>query len=52
MEKEKKFPCETCGWRKRSEKRPNTFWARVWRWHATWCPGWKKYQAHLKKQAN
>lgn len=20
---------------------------RLWRWHTTWCPGWKKYLESL-----
>ncbi|MFH0783912.1 MAG: hypothetical protein V2B20_18420 [Pseudomonadota bacterium] len=22
---------------------PDSFLGRLWRWHANWCPGWKKY---------
>jgi hypothetical protein len=42
--------CEDCGWRKRSEKKPDSLLARLWRWHTGWCPGWKKYQAELNSQ--
>lgn len=47
---EKKFACETCEMRKKSEANPNTLMARIWRWHTGWCPGWKAYQAHLASQ--
>jgi hypothetical protein len=49
---EKTFGCETCPIRKKAEESPNTFIARLWRWHTRWCPGWKEYQAHLVEQTN
>lgn len=39
--------CETCPIRKKAEAKPTTWWARLWRWHTTWCPGWKAYQRYL-----
>jgi len=45
----KQFNCEVCGLRKRAEEKPNSIMARLWRWHTTWCPGWKAYQEHLAK---
>jgi hypothetical protein len=39
--------CATCGLRARSEKNPKSLIARLWRWHTTWCPGWKAYQKAL-----
>lgn len=50
MAEEQKFPCETCGMRRRAEAKPNTWWAKLWRWHTTWCPGWKRYQKYLAEQ--
>lgn len=44
------FACETCGLRRKAEANPTTLLARLWRWHTTWCPGWKKYQKHLSEQ--
>jgi len=46
------FGCETCPMRKKAEEDPNTFMARLWRWHTRWCPGWKAYQAYLAEQAS
>jgi hypothetical protein len=46
------FPCETCPMRKKAEANPKSFWSRLWRWHTTWCPGWKAYQAHLAQGTN
>jgi hypothetical protein len=34
----------------KAESNPNTFMARLWRWHTGWCPGWKAYQAQLAIQ--
>ena len=35
--------CETCGWRAKCDANPKSILGRLWRWHARWCPGWKKY---------
>jgi len=42
--------CENCKLRKYSERKPNSIIIRIWRWHTTWCPGWKAYQAELAAQ--
>lgn len=42
-----RYSCETCPLRKRAEAKPKTLLARLWRWHTTWCPGWKAYQQSL-----
>lgn len=44
------FRCETCPMRARAEAKPGSLFARIWRWHTTWCPGWKTYQKHLAQQ--
>jgi hypothetical protein len=49
MTTEKKFGCEDCAMRRQAEARPRSLMARLWRWHTTWCPGWKAYQAYLKE---
>ena len=43
-------PCARCGLRSRAEAKPDSIMARLWRWHTTWCPGWKSYQNLLAKQ--
>ena len=48
MEKENQFGCETGKMRLKAEKDPKSFWSKLWKWHTGWCPGWKKYQEHLK----
>jgi hypothetical protein len=45
------IPCESCPIRKRAQANPRTWIARLWRWHTSWCPGWKAYQACLAEQA-
>lgn len=52
MEENQEFPCETCKMRLKAEANPKSFWSRLWRWHTTWCPGWKKYQKHLEAQGS
>jgi len=39
--------CGNCPMKKRAEEKPNSFFARLWRWHTNWCPGWKAYQKWL-----
>ena len=39
--------CATCPLRMKAEKDPKTLMARLWKWHTTWCPGWKAYQKEL-----
>lgn len=42
--------CATCPMRLKAEEKPKSFLARFWRWHTTWCPGWKAYQEYLEIQ--
>lgn len=42
-------PCAKCKLRASAEANPKTFKARLWKWHTTWCPGWKSYQRALAK---
>jgi len=42
-----KLGCESCALRKRAEARPESFLARLWRWHTRWCPGWRRYRRRL-----
>ena len=39
--------CENCGFRAKYDKNPQSILGRIWRWHATWCPGWKSYMKSL-----
>ena len=47
-EAKKASSCATCPMRARAEENPKALLSRLWRWHTTWCPGWKAYQAELK----
>ena len=42
--------CATCPMRLKAEEKPKSIMARLWRWHTTWCPGWKAYQESLENQ--
>jgi hypothetical protein len=46
-QKASEMSCATCGLRAKAEENPKSFMARLWRWHTTWCPGWKAYQKAL-----
>ncbi len=39
--------CETCKFRAKHDKNPRSLIGRIWRWHAGWCPGWRKYITSL-----
>jgi hypothetical protein len=43
--------CENCPMRKKAEANPKSLLARIWKWHTTWCPGWKAYQESLAAKA-
>ena len=42
--------CHTCGLRARAERKPKSLFARLWRWHIKWCPGWKAYTKELESK--
>jgi hypothetical protein len=39
--------CADCPIRCKASRKPGSLFARIHRWHATWWPGWKLYQAEL-----
>jgi len=39
--------CSNCGFRGKYDKNPKSLLGRLWRWHASWCPGWKAYMKSL-----
>lgn len=39
--------CESCKFRARHDNNPKSLLGRIWRWHASWCPGWKSYMKSL-----
>ncbi|MGQ1784710.1 MULTISPECIES: hypothetical protein [unclassified Saccharicrinis] len=48
-----KQSCEQCWMRAKYDVKPKSLIGRFWRWHITFCPGWKGYMKSLdedKKQ--
>jgi hypothetical protein len=43
----KEHTCESCNWQAKYDAKPKSILGRIWRWHATWCPGWNKYMRSL-----
>lgn len=39
--------CENCKFRAKYDQKPKSLLGRLWRWHASWCPGWKAYMLSL-----
>jgi len=42
--------CHDCALRSRAQAKPTSLFARVWRWHTGWCPGWKAYTKELREK--
>jgi hypothetical protein len=42
--------CHTCAMRARATEKPKSFMSRLWRWHTSWCPGWKAYRKELESK--
>jgi hypothetical protein len=42
--------CESCPFRGRYDKKPQSILGRVWRWHINFCPGWKSYMKSLPEE--
>jgi hypothetical protein len=43
--------CADCPMRCHAMVKPRSLLARIHRWHTTWWPGWKIYQADQRIQA-
>ena len=41
--------CEKCGFRAKYDNNTKSFLGRIWKWHISFCPGWKKYITSLPK---
>ncbi len=35
--------CDNCTFRAKYDNNPKSFLGKLWRWHASWCPGWKEH---------
>jgi hypothetical protein len=42
--------CANCPWRAKFDARPTSFLGRLWRFHANFCPGWRKVMTSLPDQ--
>jgi hypothetical protein len=42
--------CSNCSIRCRAAGQPRSVFARLHRWHMTWWPGWKIYQAEMRER--
>ena len=42
--------CENCAFRAKYDNNPKAFLGRLWKWHASWCPGWKSYMKSLPEE--
>jgi len=42
-----KHDCESCNFRAIYDNNHRSLLGRLWRWHAGWCPGFKKYITSL-----
>ena len=39
--------CENCTFHAKYDNNPKSFLGRLWKWHTSWCPGWKSYMSSL-----
>ena len=39
--------CSTCRMRAYHDRKPDSIMGRIWKWHTSWCPGWKSYLQSL-----
>jgi len=39
----KEASCETCAFRAKYDNNPKSVLGRLWKWHISFCPGWKSY---------
>lgn len=42
--------CPNCPMRARYDKNPRSLTGRFWKWHISWCPGWKAYLRWLPEK--
>lgn len=42
--------CETCPMRARYDRNPRSLLGRIWKWHISFCPGWKAYLKWLPEE--
>ena len=42
--------CASCGFRAKYDNNPKSFLGRIWKWHTSFCPGWKAYMKSLPEE--
>ena len=42
-----KHNCEKCNFRAKYDTNNKSFLGRLWKWHISFCPGWKSYITSL-----
>jgi hypothetical protein len=42
--------CANCAFRAKYDNNPKSILGRLWRWHASWCPGWKSYMKSVSDE--
>lgn len=42
--------CENCSIRAKYDNNPKSLIGRFWRWHISFCPGWKGYMNSLDEE--
>ena len=45
-----KYPCENCKLRARYDRNPRSLLGRLWRWHISFCPGFKAFFTHQDEE--
>lgn len=50
-QKASEMSCANCPMRAKAEAKPQSFMAKLWRFHTKFCPGWKAYQRALAEEA-
>lgn len=43
--------CKQCRFRAHYDKNPRSFLGRLWKFHISFCPGWKRYMSTLPEDA-
>lgn len=42
--------CGNCAFRAKYDNNPKSFLGRLWRWHISFCPGWKSYMNSMSDE--
>jgi hypothetical protein len=43
----KESRCAKCSMKSHYDKNPKSIISKIWKWHLTWCTGWKSYLRSL-----